>query len=296
MRSPRQNLLAPLAVLGSIVSLCVGSSYAKSLFPVLGAPGLTAYRVGFAALMLVAFWRPWRVAITKKEAILIFAYGVILGLMNLSFYMAIRTLPMGIAIAIEFTGPLALAILSSRRAIDFLWIACAAIGLVLLLPIHHETKPLDPVGLCFISAAAIFWALYIIFGQKAGTAHAGQVTSLGMLTAAFVVVPFGVAHAGAALFVPHLIVLGLAVAFLSSAIPYSLEMFALKRLPKQTFGILLSTEPAVGAISGWLILGETLTTLQMLAIACIIAASIGSTATIKREDTPQIAQADPVVP
>lgn len=291
-----RNVLAPLAVLGSVIALCVGSSYAKSLFPVLGAMGVTAYRVGFATIMLCAFWRPWRFALTKDDARRIILYGLTLGLMNLSFYMAIRTLPIGIAIALEFTGPLALAMFSSRRAIDFVWIACTVVGLLLLLPLRQDVSSLDPTGLCFIFAAATFWALYIIFGKRAGSAHAGQVTSLGMLTASFVVVPFGIANAGAALLSPQLIILGLMVALLSSAIPYSLEMYALKRLPKQTFGILLSTEPAVGAISGWLILGETLSMIQLAAIGCIIVASIGSTATIKRDDAPQIAETDPLAP
>jgi len=289
------KILAPLAVLGSVVSLCVGSSYAKALFPVLGAQGLTAYRVGFAALMLIAFWRPWRIKLTRDDAGKIFLYGVTLGLMNLCFYMAIRTLPMGIAIALEFTGPLALALISSRRALDFVWIAFAVAGIVLLLPLHQEATALDPAGLCFIMGAALFWALYIIFGKRAGSAHAGQVTSLGMLIASFIVVPFGVAEAGATLLVPKWILIGLGVAFLSSAIPYTLEMYALRRLPKQTFGILLSIEPAVGAVSGWLILGEFLTAVQMIAIGCIMVATVGSTATIKR-DTPQIAETDPVAP
>ena len=295
-RHVERSLLAPLAVFGSVVALCVGSSYAKALFPQLGAEGVTAYRVGFAAIMLCAFWRPWRFELTKSDAKKIILYGMILGLMNLSFYLAIRTLPVGIAIAIEFTGPLTLAVLSSRRAIDFLWIASAVAGLLLLLPLNNNVNSLDPTGLFFILCAALFWALYIIFGKRAGSAHAGQVTSLGLLTASLVVVPFGIARAGAALLSPQLITSGLAVAFLSSAIPYSLEMYALKRLPKQTFGILLSTEPAVGAVSGWLILNETLSTMQLIAIACIIVASIGSTATLKKDSAPQIAEADPVAP
>jgi inner membrane transporter RhtA len=290
------DILAPLAVLGSVVSLCVGSSYAKSLFPVLGAQGITALRVGFAALLLVAFWRPWRISLTKTDAKRILLYGLTLGLMNLCFYMAIRTLPVGIAIAIEFTGPLALATFSSRRPIDFVWIACAVVGLLLLLPVGNQAKSLDPTGLAFISVAALLWALYIVFGQRAGSAHAGQVTSLGMLTAALVVVPFGVASAGAALLQPQLVGLGLVVALLSSAIPYSLEMYALKRLPKQTFGILLSTEPAVGTLAGWLILGEALSMLQLVAITCIIVASVGSTLTIKRHHAPEIADAGPIAP
>ena len=167
------NLLAPFAVLGSVVSLCVGSSYAKTLFPVLGAQGITAYRVGFAAIMLLIFWRPWRIALTKDDARRIFLYGIVLGLMNLCFYMAIRTLPMGIAIAIEFLGPLTLATFASRRLIDFIWIGCAAVGMILLVPLGENVGSLDPTGLCFILAAAFCWAMYIVLGRKAGVDHAG---------------------------------------------------------------------------------------------------------------------------
>ena len=290
------NLLAPLAVLGSVVSLCVGSTYAKSLFPILGALGVTAFRVGLAAIMLLLFWRPWRFALTKQSAMWIALYGVTLGLMNMCFYMAIKTLPVGIAIAIEFIGPLALAMVTSRRAIDFVWIGCAIVGLLLLFPSGQQSTGLDPTGLCFILGAAFFWALYIIFGQKAGSGHVGQATAYGLVVASLIVLPFGVSEAGAKLLSPQLILLGMAVALLSSAIPYSLEMYALRKLPKQTFGVLLSTEPAVGALSGWLILSETLTPIQLIAIGCIIVASVGSTATIKREDALQIDQPESIQP
>lgn len=293
---PQSNVLAPLAVLGSVVSLCVGSSYAKTLFPELGAQGVTAYRVGFSAIMLLLFWRPWRFSLTKEDARKILLYGVALGLMNLCFYMSIRTLPIGIAIAIEFIGPLALAIFASRRIIDFVWIICAVVGLALLLPIGQNVQSVDPTGLCFVLAAAFFWAMYIISGQRAGSSHVGQVTSFGLLTASFVVVPFGIVQAGSMLLNPKFIALGLAVAVLSSAIPFTLEMFALKRLPKQTFGILCSMEPAAGALFGWLILSESLTVIQMIAIGCIILASVGSSATSKNSEGPPIAQVDPIAP
>jgi len=295
-KTTKPTFLAPLAVLGSVISLCVGSSYAKSLFPLLGAEGVTTYRVGFAAILLLLVWRPWRWTYTWQDARRIVRYGLILGVMNLCFYMAIRTLPIGIAIAIEFTGPLALAMISSRRAIDFVWIGCAVAGLLLLLPLHQSMNALDPTGLAFVSVAAVCWALYIISGKRAASVHSGAVSSLGLATASFIVVPFGIARAGSALLSPQLAMLGLAVAVLSSAIPYSLELYAMKKLPKQTFGILLSIEPAIGAISGWLILGEKLSTTQLLAIACIVVASVGSTASIKRDDVPQIAEADPVAP
>jgi inner membrane transporter RhtA len=264
------------AVMGSIVSLCVGSSFAKTLFPVAGPEGTTVIRLAFAALILGAFWRPWRWPLSRRDAGTIALYGVVLGAMNWLFYMAIARIPLGIAIAIEFTGPLALAIIGSRRALDFVWIGFAVVGLGLLLPLGGRVSGLDPLGVLFALGAGVCWALYIITGKRAGNLHGGQATALGMLIATLVVLPVGFGQAGVALRDPSLLAVGLAVGLLSSAVPYSLEMVALRRLPQETFGILLSMEPAVGAVAAWIILGETLTPLQWLAIGCIIVASVGS--------------------
>ncbi|MBY4898596.1 DMT family transporter [Cupriavidus sp. AU9028] len=267
--------------MGSMASLCIGTSFAKSLFDAVGAQGTTALRVGFSALILLMVWRPWRWPLAGRDARAIALYGSALGMTNLLFYMSLRTVPLGLAIAIEFTGPLAVAIASSRRALDFVWIALAVAGLLLLLPLRADAASLDPVGMAYALAAGVGWALYIIFGQRAGNAHGGQATSLGLLMAALVVSPFGIAHAGTALFSPTLLLAGLAVGILSSAIPYSLEMVALKRLPRRTFGILLSMEPAMGALAGLVMLHESLSPTQWLAIGCIIAASVGCTATAR---------------
>ncbi|MBP0636296.1 DMT family transporter [Cupriavidus sp. AcVe19-6a] len=275
------TLVAVLALTGSMASLCVGTSFAKHLFDALGAQGTTALRVSFSALILLCVWRPWRIPLTRANALAIALYGAALGATNLLFYMSLRTVPLGLAIAIEFTGPLAVAVLSSRRAIDFLWIACAVTGLLLLLPIGEAAGTLDPVGIGYALAAGVGWALYIVFGQRAGNAHGGQATSLGLTMAALVVLPFGVAHAGSTLLSPPLLLAGLAVGVLSSAIPYSLEMVALKRLHRRTFGILLSMEPAMGALAGLVFLHEQLSPLQWLAIASIIIASVGCTATAR---------------
>jgi inner membrane transporter RhtA len=262
--------------MGSILSLCVGSSYAKTLFPVAGAEGTTVIRLAFAAALLLALWRPWRRPLSRRDASTIARYGVVLGIMNWLFYMAIARIPLGIAIAIEFTGPLVLAIVSSRRALDFVWIGFAVLGLGLLLPLHESAAGLDPIGVMYALGAGVCWALYIITGKRAGNLHGGQATSLGMLIATLVVLPVGFGQAVTALLNPSLLAVGLVVGILSSALPYSLEMVALKRLPKETFGILLSMEPAVGALAAWVILGEMLTLLQWLAIGCIIVASVGS--------------------
>ncbi|WP_244471555.1 DMT family transporter [Methylobacterium sp. ARG-1] len=264
-----------------MVSLQYGATIAKNLFPVVGATGTSALRVGFSALILIAVWRPWRRSLARREAGWIALYGITLGLMNLLFYLAIARLPLGPAVAIEFAGPLAIALIASRCTTDFLWIGVAVVGLGLLLPIA-PTSPLDPLGVALALGAALAWALYILFGQRAGRIDGGQAVSLGMLVAAVVVAPFGLAEAGAELLAPGVLMAGLLVALLSSALPYSLEMAALRRLDRKSFGVLMSLEPAVAACAGFALLGERLGAVQWLAIGLVIAASAGVTATSRR--------------
>lgn len=272
-----------LAILGAVTALGLGTSWAKhSLFPVVGAQGTTAVRVGFSALLLLLFWRPWRWALSGTDARTVALYGAALGAMNLCFYMSLRTIPFGLAVAIEFAGPLAVALFSSRRPLDFLWVLLAAAGLALLLPLGHDVSTLDPAGVLFALAAAVFWATYIIFGKRASHLHAGHSVSLGLFVAALVVVPVGVAHAGSALLSPVIMATGLGVALISSAIPISLEMVALKRLSPQVFGIMASMEPAVAALLALALLGEYLSAMQWLAIALVMAASVGSSVTAQR--------------
>ena len=281
--SPFQRFVPFLAVLGSVTALGVGTSWAKqALFPVVGAQGTTAVRVGLSALLMLMLWRPWRWRLSRADAQAVVLYGAALGAMNLMFYLSLQTLPFGLAVAIEFAGPLAVAIWSSRRAVDFIWVALAIVGLALLLPLGLSGSTLDPLGVLYSVGAAVFWALYIVFGKRAGHLHAGQSVSLGLLVAALVVVPVGVAHAGAALLSPSVLLVGVAVAAISSALPISLEMMALKRLPKEAFGIMISMEPAVAALLALVLLGERLDTVQWLAIGCIVAASMGSAATARR--------------
>ena len=281
--SPFQRFIPFLAVLGSVTALGVGTSWAKqALFPVVGAQGTTAVRVGLSALLMLMLWRPWRWRLSRADAQAVALYGAALGAMNLMFYLSLQTLPFGLAVAIEFAGPLAVAIWSSRRAVDFVWVALAIVGLALLLPLGLSGSTLDPLGVLYAVGAAVFWALYIVFGKRAGHLHAGQSVSLGLLVAALVVVPVGVVHAGAALLSPSVLLVGVAVAAISSALPISLEMMALKRLPKEAFGIMISMEPAVAALLALALLGERLDTVQWLAIGCIVAASMGSAATARR--------------
>ena len=269
------------ALVAGMVSIQSGASFAKLLFPVVGAPGVTLLRVGFSALILLAVWRPWRRSLDRRDAGVIALYGAALGIMNLLFYMALRTVPLGIAVAIEFTGPLGVALFGSRRAIDFAWIGLAVLGLGLLLPIAGA-EAIDPVGAAFALGAGLAWALYIVFGQRAGRAGGGQAVSLGMVAAAIAVAPFGLVEAGADLLVPATLLTGLAIAILSSALPYSLEMYALQRMPREVFGVLMSLEPAIAALAALGLLGERLTPVQWLAVACVIAASAGITVSGRR--------------
>ncbi len=275
-------LLPAIAVVAGIVSLSIGTSFAERLFPVVGAQGTTALRVSFAAVLLTIIWRPWRRRLTRRDAIAVGIYGLILGVMNLAFYLALRTIPFGIAVAIEFMGPLSVAALSSRRASDFLWIGFAMVGLSQLLPFSGASRHLDPVGLAFAGAAGVAWAGYIVCGERAGRLRGVDSVALGAVLAAVVVLPFGMVEARGALLDPAVLAMGLGVALLSSAIPYSLEMYALQRLPRQTFGILLSVEPAISALAGLAILGERLSPTQWLAIGSIVVASIGSAASAGR--------------
>ena len=282
LSSPAARALMPyVALLIGMVSLAVGTSFAKSLFPVVGAEGTSALRVGLSALILVAIWRPWRFRLGRANARAVLLYGAVLGLMNLSFYMALKTIPLGLAIAIEFAGPLTLALLHSRRLIHFVWVGCAVAGLLMLLPVWSGVHALDPVGVAFAAAAGVFWALYIVFGKRLGHMHAGQSVALGMSTAALIILPFGVHAAGAALLAPPVLIAGLFVAVASSALPYSLEMIALRHIPKRTFGVLLSAEPAVGAVAGLFLLHEQLGGLQWLAIVAIVVASVGAVLTTR---------------
>ena len=269
----------------SLITLCAGTSLAKGLFPYVGAEGTTTYRLVFSTLLLMAFWRPWRRAWTWADAPILVLFGATLGVMNLLFYSAIKTVPFGLAIAVEFTGPLAVALWSSKKPLDFVWIVLAVAGMGLILPLGNasgtdmQAAAIDPVGIAFALGAGACWAVYIVVGQRVADRIGAFATPMGMLVAALLVTPVGISVAGSSLLNPEWMLAGLGIALLSSAIPYSLEMYSLKHLPKQTFSILLSLEPAVGALAGWLVLSEQLSTQQLGAIGLIMAASMGSAMT-----------------
>ena len=282
------TVAVPIAVLiVAMVCFQVGAAMAKGLFPAVGAAGAAALRLALASIMLLAVWRPWRTRLSMREIRVIVLYGLALGWMNFFFYLSLRSIPLGIAVALEFTGPLGLAMAASRRAIDFLWILMAALGLLALLPLGLEAKPLDALGVGCGLAAGLCWALYIFYGRKAGAAHGAQTTALGMVVGAIVITPIGAAQSGVQLLSPAILPVAFGVALLSSALPYSLEMWAMPRLPTRTVGVLMSLDPAMGALSGLCFLGESLSWIQWAAIASIMAASAGSAVT-GRTATPQL--------
>ncbi|MCR4541673.1 threonine/homoserine exporter RhtA [Pseudomonas sp. 18.1.10] len=273
----------------AMASIQSGASLAKSMFPTVGAQGTTTLRLVFASVIMLLLLRPWRAKLTAKSLRTVVIYGIALGGMNFLFYMSLRTVPLGIAVALEFTGPLAVAIYASRRAVDFLWIGLAIIGLLLLIPMGEASHGIDLIGAAYALGAGVCWALYILFGQKAGNDNGVQTAALGVMIAALFIAPIGIVHAGAALLTPTLIPVAIGVAILSTALPYTLEMVALTRLPARTFGTLMSIEPAFGALSGLLFLQEHLSLAQWLAITCIILASVGATLTMRNESKPLVA-------
>lgn len=267
----------------AMVSITSGASLAKSIFPAIGPEMTTVLRLSFAAIMLSLLFRTWKWIPRRRQIKPFLYYGVSLGMMNMLFYLAIARIPLGIAIALEFTGPLAVALYGTRHWRDLIWLAFAVAGITLLLPLTEVSAHLDPTGVALALFAGFFWALYIFAGKHAGGSghdhgmHSGITVAWGMCIAALISMPVGFASGNSALITGYVALMALGVALLSSAIPYSLEMIALKKLPTKTYGILTSIEPAIGVLSGFVFLSERISGLQLLAIACIVVASIGST-------------------
>lgn len=266
-----------------------GASFAKGLFPLVGAAGATTLRLTLAAIVLVLVFRPWRQRLDRRQWRAVLLYGGVMGAMNLFFYAAIETIPLGVAVALEFTGPLAVALAGSRKPLDFAWIVLAVAGLAVLLPLGQSEGDIGIVGVLLALAAGACWAGYIIFGQRAGAGGGPHITALGVSVAAVIALPFGIATAGTTLLDPAILPLALGVALLSSAIPYALDMLALPHIPSRLFGILMSGQPALAALSGFLILSETLSLWQVAGIVAIVVASLGATVTIARNTPPPVA-------
>ncbi|RZJ69065.1 MAG: EamA family transporter [Flavobacterium sp.] len=277
-----KNIPPVPAVLLAIVSVQGGAAIAKSIFPVMGAAGTVALRIGISAVILFAIYKPNLKTTTKSEWRLIFWYGLVLGAMNTSFYLALSRIPLGLAVTLEFIGPLLLAISTSRKIADFLWVLLAAAGITLIAPWSAQSN-IDLIGALLALLAGAFWAAYIVIGGKLSQImDGGKAVSMGLLIASFVAVPAGIIEGNLAQLTPMMLLMGLGIALLSSAIPYTLEMNALKHMPAKTFSILMSLEPAVAAFCGLLFLREQLSVLEWAAIALVVVASTGATLSKKK--------------
>ncbi|HVU91364.1 MAG TPA: EamA family transporter [Jatrophihabitans sp.] len=276
-----------LMVLGGIASVQFGAAFADQLFDDAGPGGVVLLRLLLSAAVLLAVARPslrGRSAADVRAAV---AFGLVLAGMNWSFYEALDRLPLGVAVTIEFTGPLAVAVAGSRRTLDLLWAALAAGG-VLLLALRGGAHGVHAAGVLLALVAAACWAGYILLSQRVGSAFA-QLDGLAIALAVgtLLVIPVGVVQGGSALVRPEVFGGGFAVAMLSSLIPYSLEIMALRRLSASTFGLLMSLEPAVAALAGVIVLGQSLTAVLSLALGMVVIASAGNTLTARRLLRPQ---------
>jgi len=263
-------------VLLAAASVQFGAGLAKTVFDDAGPGGTVFLRVLFATVVLMAVWRPRLKGRAGRDLLLAGLFGLTLAGMNLAFYEALDRIPLGIAVTFEFVGPLGVAVASSRRVLDVLWVVLAAAG-ILLLSDFGDFGSLDVPGVGLALLAGCFWAGYIVLSARTGQAFPGGAgLALAMAAASLVLLPVGIADAGDALLEPGVLVLGAAVAMLSSAIPYSLELEALRKLPAGVFGVLLSLDPAVAALAGYVVLGEILGGRELAAIGLVVAASAGA--------------------
>jgi inner membrane transporter RhtA len=266
---------ATLLVLGGAVSVQSGAAVATELFDELGPVGTVMLRLAFAAVVLVAIWRPALGGLRDARARDVVLFGVALAAMNTSFYAALDRIPLGIAVTLEFVGPLGVAFATTRRRLDLLWAALAAGGILLLSPGLGDDLDLFGAGLALLAGA--FWAAYIVLSQRIGRSFAGgDGLALAMMVAAALLLAPGIAEGGGELLQPELLAIGFAVAMLSSAIPYSLELEALRRLPAGVFGVMMSLEPAIAAALGFVILGQDLAAAELAAIVLVVVASAGA--------------------
>jgi inner membrane transporter RhtA len=265
-------------VIAAVTSLQFGAGFAVTLFDELGPGGAAFLRQAFAAVVLIAIWRPRLAGHALFHIRLAAAFGIVLGVMNWAIYSAMDRIPLGIAVTIEFAGPLAVAVIGSRRALDLLWVALAAGGILLLA--DPGGGSLDSAGVAFALLAATMWAFYILLSARVGQVFpGGSGLALAMVAAVMITAPVGISQAGSELLSPELLAAGAAVALASSVIPYSLELEALRRLPARVFGVLMSLEPAVAAIAGLIVLGQALDALEWVAIGLVVVAGIGVTST-----------------
>ncbi len=265
-----------ILVILAIICYQLGAAIATQLFGLIGPGGTVLFRVGFSALFLVIAQKGLPKGVKSKTLLWTIAYGLSLAGMNYTFYSSFARIPLGIASTIEFAGPLAIAVIGSRRTIDFIWVTMATIGIILFAPWTGAT--IDSLGVLLALIAAFCWALYILLAAKVGKLLPGRDgLTLAMIFGGVAMIPIGVTSAGSALLNPFAIAAGLIVAFLSSTLPYSFEIEALRRMPTQVFGILVSLEPAIATCAGVLLLHQALSLRSICALILVTAASLGAT-------------------
>jgi inner membrane transporter RhtA len=259
-----------------MASFQVGAAIAKQLFPAIGPLATATLRLSLGAILLLAVVRPWRGWPRRAPLLPLFGLGLSLPGVILMFYLAMARLPLAVAITLQFLGPLTVAVAGSRRPADFLWVALAAAGVWLLSGVSGPQGHLDPIGVAWALGAAVGWAAYILFGRAAGAAFGRSAAAVSVSLAALIILPFGLGPATAILTRPELIPAVLAVAVLSTAVPFSLELYAMPRAPARTFAVFTSLEPAFGVLSGFVLLHERLTVAQTLGVAAVITAAGGA--------------------
>ncbi|MEX0621102.1 MAG: DMT family transporter [Solirubrobacterales bacterium] len=273
--SEKPTPAAVAMVFGAILSIQIGAAVAIGLFPEIGAAGVVFMRAIVSALLLAAIWRPG-IATVRENPRLLLVFGVALAGMNLCFYEAIDRIPLGVAVTLEFIGPLTVALITSRRRRDWIWAGLAAGG-ILLLTGGIGGESLDPVGVVLALAAGFFWGSYILIGKRMGRAFSGgKGLAVAMAASAVLTAPFGIVDGGTSLLEPEVLLIGLAVGVLSSALPFTLELEAMRRLPSSVFGVMMSLEPAVAATVGFILLGQGVVPVEFVAILLVVAASAGA--------------------
>jgi len=267
---------SPVLVLGGIASVQIGSALAATtLFHQIGAGGAALLRLLAACIVLLALYRPRIAGRSRRELELAALFGFVLGAMNLSFYHAIERIPLGIAVTIEFLGPLGVAVAGSRRRLDLVWVALALAGIIALL--HGDTHSLSAAGVALAALAGVLWGCYIVLSARLGRAFAdGSGLALAMCVAAAIALPVGLGEAGGRIVAPHALLFGAAVGMLSSVIPYSFELEALRRISTRVFGVLMSLEPAMAALAGFVVIGQPLGPRELAGIALVVVASLGA--------------------
>ncbi|WP_342365763.1 EamA family transporter [Plantibacter sp. CFBP 8775] len=289
---PSQAATGALLVLAGLVCQELGASIAVALFPQVGPIGMVTLRLVFAALILLAVARPALGGHPRSAWGSAVGFGLVLAAMNVCFYLALDRIPLGPAVTLEILGPLALSVIAGRRWTSALWAGVALVGVLLLggVLLHNgPTAALDPLGVILALAAGALWIGYILLSARTGTEFPGlNGLAIAAAIGALVTIPLAATTAGTALFDPVILLLGLGVAALSSAVPYALEFVALRRLSAATFSILLASAPAIAAIAGLLVLGQELTTPQWLGIACVVGAGIGAVLSARRGRAPEV--------